>query len=201
MNIIDRVKKIIVSPKEEWVAIEQENTPVAQLITAYLIPLALIPGICSFIGYGLVGHTVPFVGHVAGSITFGIIQAIVAFISPFLISLISAFIISLLATSFGSLKDFNKSLQLVIYSLTPMLIAGVFYILPFLRILAFLAGIYGLYILYLGFAPMLKTPEDKLTGYFVVSLVTIFVVMLIIGLILAGITAAFAFTGAAMMIH
>ncbi len=82
-----------------------------------------------------------------------------------------------------------------------MLIAGIFYILPFLGIIVLLAGIYGLYILYLGFAPVLKTPEDKLTGYFVVSLVTIFVVLIIIGLIIGGIIAAFSLTGAAMMMH
>lgn len=201
MNLIERVKKIMMSPKEEWLVIEQENTPVAKILTTYLVPLALIPAIASFIGFGLVGYSRPFVGHIAGSLSFGLIQAIMAFISPFLGVLISAFIISLLAPTFSSLKEFSKSLELVTYSFTPMLIAGIFYILPFLGIIVLLAGLYGLYILYLGFAPVLKTPEDKLTGYFVVSLVTIFVVMIIIGLIIGGIIAAFSLTGAAMMMH
>ena len=199
MNLIERAKKILSTPKEEWLVIEQETTPAAQLITTYLIPLALIPAIGSFIGYGMVGYTVPFIGHVPGTITLGISRAVLAFISPILSAFVAAFIISVLAPSFSSLKDFNKSLQLVVYSLTPMLIASIVYILPSLAILSFLAGIYGLYILYLGFAPILKTPEDKVTGYFVISLVTIIVVWIVIALILTAIFTAFAFTGASMM--
>ncbi len=67
MNLIERVKKIMMSPKEEWLVIEQENTPVAQILTTYLVPLALIPAIATFIGFGVVGYSVPFVGHIAGS--------------------------------------------------------------------------------------------------------------------------------------
>ena len=201
MNLIERAKNILITPKDEWLVIEQENTPVTQLVTTYLLPLALIPAIASFIGYGIIGYSVPFIGHVAGSITFGISRAILAFITPILGVFVSAFIISLLAPSFSSLKDFNKALQLVVFSYTPMLIAGVVNILPSLGIIVFLAGIYGLYILYLGFVPVLKTPEDKVTGYFVVSIVTIIIVSIIISLILAGIFAAFALTGASMMVH
>jgi hypothetical protein len=80
-----------------------------------------------------------------------------------------------------------------------MLIAGIFLIYSPLGILG-IVGLYGLYILYLGFAPVLKTPEDKLTGYFVVSLVTILVAYFIIAAILGAITAVFAITGAAALI-
>jgi len=199
MNIIERVQKILFSPKEEWQSIEQETTPVAQLVTTYLIPLALIPAICSFIGYGLIGYST-ILGHIGGTMTFGIVRAVLAFLSPVLGAFLSALVISLLAPSFGSLKDFGKAMQLVVYSFTPMLVAGVFYILPSLGFIAALAGIYGLYIMYLGFTPLLKTPADKLVSYFVVSLIAIIVVYVVIGLILWAITAPFLITGA-MMVH
>lgn len=44
-----------------------------------LIPLALIPAIAGFIGYGLIGYSV--IGIQIGSVGFGIRQALVSFIS------------------------------------------------------------------------------------------------------------------------
>ena len=64
MNLVERAKKIILQPKTEWVVIEQESIQPAQLVSSYLIPLALIPAIASFIGYGFIGIEVPFFGHV-----------------------------------------------------------------------------------------------------------------------------------------
>jgi len=86
---------------------------------------------------------------------------------------LSALVVNALATSFTSQTDFRKAMQLVVYSFTPMLVAGILLIIPALGIISFLEGIYGLYILYLGLKPLMKTPDDKVTGYFVVSLVVI----------------------------
>jgi hypothetical protein len=90
-------------------------------------------------------------------------------------------------------------MQLVVYSYTASFVAGVFYIIPGLGILAMLGGLYGLYILYLGLKPMMQTPDDKITVYFVVSLLVIIVVTVVLSLILGAIllTSA-AVAGAAM---
>ena len=58
MDIINRVKNILVTPKTEWVTIEAERLPSAKLLTSYLLLLALIPAVCQFIGQGIVGQTV-----------------------------------------------------------------------------------------------------------------------------------------------
>jgi hypothetical protein len=54
-----------------------------------------------------------------------------------------------------------------------MCVAGVLYLIPSLSFLVPLAGLYGLYILYTGMKPMLKVPEDKMMGYFIVCLLSI----------------------------
>ena len=185
MNLVDRVKKILIEPKKEWPVIEQENTSVVQLITNYLLILALIPAVASFIGYGLIGVDIPFFGHV-GSISWGIRQAIIQFVVTIGGALLSAFIIDALAPNFGATKNFNKALQLVVYSYTPSMVAGIFFIYPSLAIIATLAGIYGLYLLYLGIGPMMKTPQEKITGYFVVSLIVTILVMIILSAILTA---------------
>ncbi|MBN1414038.1 MAG: YIP1 family protein [Bacteroidales bacterium] len=176
MNIIERAKKIILKPKEEWVVIEQESTSVQGLITMYLFPLALIPAIASLIGYGFF-----FKFH---SLGFGLKYGILYLITYVVGALLTAWVIDILAPSFGSTKDFRKAFQLVVYSYTPMMVAGVVMIFPSLSPIMLLAGLYSLYILYLGFKPLMKTPDDKVTTYFVVSLVVLVVIYFVISTVL-----------------
>jgi hypothetical protein len=181
MNLIERAKNIILKPKDEWAVIEQETTPVSELVTSYLIPLALIPAVAGFIRYGVIGY-----GHFLGpSISWGIKQAIVSFVASIGGAYLSAIVIDSLAPNFNSVKDFRKSMQLVVFSYTPMLIAGIFALIPALGILS-IVGLYGLYLLYLGIAPIMKTPEDKVTGYFVVSLLVIIIVYVVLAAILSA---------------
>lgn len=186
MNIVERVKNILFNPKNEWEVIEKEDTPTEKIVTGYLLILAIIPAIGNLIGYWLVGYRVAFVGYVSGSFSYGIRQAIIGFITPVVAAFVAAFVINLLADSFGSQKDFRRAMQLVAYSYTPALVAGILMIIPSLSILATLAGIYGLYILYMGIKPMMKTPDNKVTGYFVVSLLVMIAATIIIGVIFSA---------------
>jgi hypothetical protein len=176
MNIIERAKQIILKPKDEWVAIDQESTSVKDLVTGYLVPLALVATIASFIGYSFF-----FKFH---SLGFGIKYAILYFVTYVGGALLTAWVIDALAPSFGSTKDFRKAMQLVVYSYTPMMVASVVMIFPALSPIMLLAGLYSLYLLYLGLKPLMKTPDDKLMTYFVVSLVVLVVVYFVISTIL-----------------
>ena len=62
MNLMDRVKRILLSPQTEWTAIDAEPSTPAQLYTGYIIPLAAIGPVAQIIGYSVIGITVPFVG-------------------------------------------------------------------------------------------------------------------------------------------
>ncbi len=187
MNITERVTNIIVRPKEEWTVIEKETTPTGQLLTSYLLLLALIPALGSLIGYWIVGYPQIYGDYAGGGFGFGLRQAVIAYVSPVITAYVAGYIINMLAGSFNSEQDFRKAMQLVVYSLTPSLVAGVFMIIPQLSILAGLAGLYGLYILYVGMKPMMKTPDGKVTGYFVVSLLVIIVASILISFLLTSI--------------
>jgi hypothetical protein len=174
---------MLIAPKKEWAIVESENEPHGKVFVSYLLLLALIPAAGSFIGYGLIGHSV-FGVHV-GSVSWGIRQAIVQFATMAGGVYITAFVINLLADTFGSVKNFDRAFSLVAYSYTPMCVAGVLYIIPALSTLASLAGLYGLYMLYTGLQPMMKTPPDKVTAYFVVSLIGMVVVSVVVSAVLA----------------
>jgi hypothetical protein len=163
MEIINRVKNVLVSPKTEWQTIEAENAPHVKVFTTYVIILAAIPAVAAFIGYGLIGYSV--FGVKVSTMGWGIRQAILQYIVMSGGVYLTAFVIDALASNFGARKDFNRAFSLVAYAYTPMFVAGVFYILPSLSWLASLAGLlYGLYLLYIGLQPMMKAPAEKQTG-------------------------------------
>lgn len=178
MNLVDRVKNILLTPQKEWHVINSEPGNAANITTTYILPLTLIGAIAAFIGFGLIGVGVGFF-KIAG-IGWGIKMAIGFAIRSILGVFILAFIIDALAPNFGSEKNFDKSFQVAAYSATAGLVGGIFLIIPALGILAMLAGLYGLYLLYTGLPLLKKTPADKAVNYFVVVLV----ISIVVGIIL-----------------
>ena len=193
MNLVDRVKQILVSPKTEWQTIDSENDSHIKVSTTYVLLLAAIPAVAAFIGYGLIGYSV--LGYHIGSISLGIKQAIVHYITMVGGVYITAFVIDLLAENFGSKKSFDKAFSLVAYAYTPAFVGGIFYIFYPLGFLAGLASLYSLYLLYIGLAPMMKTPAEKRTVYFVVSLLVMIVAFLVLRAILTPIIIGSALLG------
>jgi hypothetical protein len=186
MSLIERAKNIIISPATEWEVIKKEDTNFQQIITNYVIPMALIPAVASFIGYALIGKSIPFVGVTKG-ISWGISYALVGFLGSLLAVFISTHVIDLLAPSFNSEKNLDKSARLVAYSFTPSWVGGILMIIPSISWLGGLFGLYGIYLLYLGIRPMKETPEDKSVIYLIVSLLVIFAVYFILSAILSSI--------------
>jgi len=184
MNLVERAKNIIVTPKTEWDAVAAEEPNIQQILLGYVLPLALIPTVATIIGWGVIG----MFGFT--SFTYGIAMGLVQIINAFLSVLIAGFVIDALAPSFGSQKNMGRAVQLVAYSMTPIWVAGILNIFPALSWLAGLIGLYGLFLMYLGLAPLMKTAEDKKVGYLVVSIIILIVVYFVIAAILTAILMA-----------
>jgi hypothetical protein len=188
MDLVARAQAILLKPKEEWVKIKGESTPIAQLFTSYAVLLAAVPAVAQFIGTGLVGKKIPFVGWVRFPIGSALFQAILYYVFTLVSVYVFGIVINALAPSFGSKQSMENAMKLAVYCMTPMWIGGVFYIIPFLGFLAILASLYGLYILYLGFDnPLMDTPKDKVVGYLLVCIVVVVVLSLVVALVLGAI--------------
>jgi hypothetical protein len=185
MNLIERVKNILLTPKTEWDKIDNETPNTQGIITTYVLPLVAIGAIAAFVGWGFIGKS--YWGIKFTSTSWGIRYAIIALISGVAGCLLLAAVIDALAPNFKSEKNFGKSLQLAAYSSTAGWVGAFFNIIPSLAIIGSLVGLYGLYLLYLGLPKLKKTPEDQVTTYFVISLVAMIVAYFVIGLILAAI--------------
>lgn len=190
MNLIERVKNILVTPKTEWEKINSEEQTMSAVLMGYVVPLALIGTVAAFIGYGFIGINVGFGFRIKG-IDWGIYEAITRFVAAIVAVVGSAFVIDMFAPTFKSEKNLNKSAQLAAYSSTASLVGGIFLLLPALGILAMLCGIYGIYLMYLGIGPLKKTPDDQKVVYMVVSIIVYAVIfgilLFLLHLILGGI--------------
>jgi hypothetical protein len=170
-QLTTRVTNILKQPAQEWPAIAVEPTDVAGLMTGYAAPLAAIPAVCSWIGWSLIG-----IGFYRRGIVAGFAGAIVAWVFALVGCYIGAIVIEKLAPTFKSSGRTIDALKLVVYSSTPMWIAGVLNLVPPLAVLAILAGLYAIYVFYLGLPVLMKTPSDQVIPYMIVSALVIIVI-------------------------
>jgi len=183
MNIVERVKRLCVSPTTEWPIIAGETTAAGSLITGYVLPLATIAAVAGFIGGSVIGRSLPFVGMYRVPIASGIGVAIFAIVMAVVGVFVLSVIINALAPTFGAEKNSAQAFKVAAYSFTPAWVAGVFQILPIgSSVLMLLGGLYGLYLLYLGLPRLMKCPEDKAIAYTAVVAVSAIVLSFVISL-------------------
>jgi hypothetical protein len=179
MNLVDRAKNILLTPKTEWAAIDAESHTVQGLYTGYVMILAAIPPIAAFIGTSLVG--VGFLGTTYRvPITSGVVQLILSYVLSLAMVYVVALVIDALAPNFGGQKNFMQAFKVAAFTPTASWIAGIFSIIPVLSIIGILGGLYSLYLLYLGLPRLMKSPDDKAVPYTVVVIIVVIVLFIVV---------------------
>jgi hypothetical protein len=188
MNLVERVKNILMMPAKEWEVIATESTTAAGLYTGYIMPLAAIGPIAQVIGYSVFGFRMPFGGSVyrvpiGSAITGAVVSYVLALVGVYLLALI----IDALAPTFGGSKSPIQALKVAAYSSTAAWVSGIFVLVPGLRMLGIL-GLYSIYLLYLGLPVLMKAPKDKAVGYTVVVIIAAIVLFFLVGAVAARFT-------------
>ena len=156
------------------------------MLGGYLAPLTLIPAVASFLGCSPVGISISIAWHI-GLFALGFRSAVLVLLNIIAGTYITAFVIDVLAPNFSVARNFNNAFRMVMYSYTPMIVAGILYLIPSLSVLVLLASLYGIYIFFLGFKLIMKVPYANVTGYFIVSLMILIGVYFVIEAVLSGI--------------
>jgi hypothetical protein len=180
MNLVERVKGILLSPNQEWQTIAGETSSIAEIYKSYIIILAAIGPVASIIGMSIVGISLPFVGSFRIPITTAVASAVVQYVLTLAGVYVLAIIIDKLAPTFAGQPNMDQAFKVAAYSSTPGWLVGIFTIIPVLGVLGIL-GLYGLYLLYVGLPVLMKSPKEKSTGYTVAVIVAAIVIFLIIG--------------------
>ena len=173
MNLVDRIKGILMEPRNEWIKIAAEPATVQSLYTGWIMILAAVAPVAVLLS----AHSVQF--------------AIAQYVLSLIITFVLALIVDALAPTFGGTKDFVASLKLTAYSYTAAWLAGIFVLLGMLgSLLSLVATVYAFYTFYLG-APVLKkaTPEKAVQFTLLIVLCGI-VLGLLSGLVFSGMMVA-----------
>lgn len=180
MNIVERVKRLCLSPDSEWSVIAAEPATLAGLITGYVLPLAGLSAIASLLG------SVVFLGGLGFG--FAVRTAVIGLVMSLVGVGILSVVIDSLAPTFGAAKSSTSAAKVAAYAPTPAWVGGIFQIIPFLgSVVAFVGAIYALYLLYLGLMRVMKSPPDKAVGYTVVVVLVAIVVGFAVNLVVAAI--------------
>jgi hypothetical protein len=169
MDIITRVKNILLNPKAEWPAIEREPGDVGSLFKNYVMIVAAIPPVCTFIGTTLIGIHGFRVGLLGG-----LLHAIVTYLLTLVGVFVMAYIIDFLAGTFGARRNLDNAMRVSAYAPTAAWVVGVFHIIPILGVLAIL-GLYSFYLLHTGIVALMRPPGDKAVLYTISAVVCVIV--------------------------
>ena len=198
-GLIERVKRILMSPGTEWPIIAAEPRTARDIYLGYVAPLAAIGVIASLIGTTLIGVSVPLLGTVRTPIIPATIGALLHYGLTFLGVFIVALIVDALAPTFGGQKDSVRALKVVAYSFTASWVASVVTVIPWLGIIALIGALYGLYLLYLGLPVLMRSPPDKSIGYTIVVVLCTIVVMFIVTIVTGALVGALGFGAAGLL--
>jgi len=170
--MIERIKNILLNPKEEWLKIAAEAATVQSLYVGYIMILAAIGPIVTLVVLGALGF-----GFGAGTAVFAYLQSLIGVA-------ILALIIDVLAPSFGGSRDFVAAMKLVAYSFTAVWVAQIALLIPVLGLLIVLVGlIYGFYLFFLGVPVLKKSTPEKAVPFTIVVVISAIVLMYLLGMI------------------
>jgi Yip1 domain len=174
MNLVDRVKNVLVSPQSEWPKIAEESATTQSIYTGYVMILGAIgPLALAIITLGA-----------------GIGLAIVSYLIALAMAFVLALIVDALAPSFGGQKGFVGSLKLAAYSCTAVWIAAIFRLIPFVGgIIGWIGLIYTFYLFYLGAPVLKKCASEKAVGFTaVVAICALVIGFVLVSLLLSVVT-------------
>ena len=183
-GLVARVKGILLSPRAEWSVIAAEPTGAGALITGYVLPLAAVAAIVSFIRMSVIGIRVPFGDAIRVPVTAGLMQAVLSCVMAVAGVGLVALIINLLAPSFGGTRDARRALQTSAYSMTAAFLGSLLSLLPLGTLMLLLAGLYGIYTLSLGLPVVMRSKPEKAVGYTAAVVICTILTGMILGVLI-----------------
>jgi hypothetical protein len=183
--LVERIKNIILQPKFEWPVIASEPTSIAQLYTGYVMPLAGVAAVLSFLHVSVIGVHIPFGGTLRMPVSSGLTAAIFSFVGALIGLFLVGLIINALAPTFAGTSDRRQALKVATYAFTPGWLASLLALSPVMpMLLQWIAFFYGIYLLYLGLPVVMRSPKERAFGY----TATVVVCTILLGIVFAGLS-------------
>ncbi len=185
MSIFNRARDIIIHPRETWQVIKDETVTNKNLFVNYAAPLALIPAVVSLISLTLIGIRLPDGAVIRAPFIEALIGGVAGYALHLVALFLGAWVVKMLAPLFQAKADLNLALKVVVFSMTPVWVVGLFSLAPGLSLLSIL-GLYGIYLLSLGLGTIVDTPPKKVALYTISVLLVSFLLTAVLSVLTVG---------------
>ena len=151
-------------PKDEWEIIRQEHGSIGKVFFSYILILAAIPPVCGYFGTTMFGWE--FGAREAVKLSSeSALQIAIMYYLVILVGIFSmGYMIHWMAQTYDADQPLARCVTLAAFIATPMMLIGVFTLLPILW-LNFLVGLpalaYTVYLLYTGIPIMMEISEER----------------------------------------
>jgi hypothetical protein len=183
--LIEKAKLVILSPKECWQKISNENTPPKELVQTIIAPLLVVGVVLSVVGLQVFGIYMgplgtwrpPFFPHLFSQIGFAIISVVMLYVS--------AFIVQKLAGLFHGTATPERAFSLVTHAVLPMMVGNLLAFYPILGILGLVFTVISVIALYHGIPAMTTVAPNKTLGFIAAYIC----IMILASLVIYGLAA------------
>jgi hypothetical protein len=172
------------NPNGIWNEIQEEGLSPKEVYLRYLVFLAALPAIATYLGMVTIGMNIPLTNATfRWPVVGGLVTTVVSLAMSLVTVAVAAKVIELLGPKFKASPSFGDTVRLVAFAMTPSYIGGILGIIPVLSMLGLLFSLYALYVFYQGFQPMTGVASERKISYFIVSLIVSFVAMFVISFV------------------
>jgi hypothetical protein len=183
--LIEKAKLVILSPKECWQKISNENTPPKELVQSIVTPLLVLSVVLSVVGLQVFGIYMgplgtwrpPLFPHLFSQIGFAIISVVMLYVS--------AFIVQKLAGLFHGTATPERAFSLVTHAVLPMMVGNLLAFYPILGILGLVFTVISVIALYHGIPAMTTVAPNKTLGFIAAYIC----IMILASLVIYGLAA------------
>jgi len=158
-TLLNRIKNIIIHPKDEWLAIKDEP-PLHRKIFKYAAILAAIPPVAAMAGRILFDRNIPD-GSLSSSFSSLLLTNMIWYgmyvVNVVITGMIIAAVLAIADSRWNGLRGFT----IAAYSFTPLSLAGCLAVVPYLGWTIYPAILYGIYLIYLGTTLLAGIPKKK----------------------------------------
>lgn len=173
-----RTKYFIINPGKAWEVVHREERPMKFVRGSFFLPLIILVSVSAFLG------SMFFINTTLKPM-YSVLTAITTFLFLYLGVYASAFTLREVMRVMGLGHDFLVAFKLVAYSMAPIFlsltVSRLFESLLFINVL----GLYGLYIFWVGTEKMVKPPDNKKLPMIIITVVSTFIIFLLLQILLS----------------
>ncbi len=177
-----RIADVILKPGTGWTEIKNEKLPAKKLFVTYALTLAIVPAAVQFIKMSVIGTALLGL-RFRVPVAVGLVHACLYYVLSLAGVFALASLVFALAPSFRSRKDFDLAASLAVFSVIPAWLGEVLILLPYIGFIWVFVALWGLVLLYLGLPVVMETPRDQLLMYFIVIMISGFVIIPLVSII------------------